>query len=93
MDQITQLITRSQVLLRVHDAVYTRHKIKAEDMLEIKMYLEELSPYLELDYDTDSQGDIVKQTKFRFTKEYEQESYQHKQLIKKQEQLIKELNK
>ena len=93
MDQITQLITHSHILLRVHDAVYTRYKIKAEDMVEIKKYLEELSPYLELDYDTDNNGDIVKQTKFRFTKDYDQEAYEHKQLIKKQEQIVKELNK
>jgi hypothetical protein len=70
---------------RVHDAVYTKRPIKAERMRDIKEILAKYSPLLVLEHDNEK--DVS--TRYKFTKEAEDEEARHRQFIKQEEQLAK----
>lgn len=88
MDEVVKLISDSNdVLLRVHDAIYTKRKINNSDMLEIKMLLNEYSTYLELDYEIDDNGNIERQNKFKYMKDYDNDVYLHDQFMRYEKSL------
>ena len=86
MNEICEHIPQESLLLRVHDAVYTKHPIKAERMRDIKEILAKYSPLLVLEHDNEK--DVS--TRYKFTKEADDEEAQHRHFIKQEEQLAKE---
>jgi hypothetical protein len=74
------------IQLRVHDAIYTKKEISAEDLCDIKLTLEQFSEYLVLEHNKKKDRHI----KFKDLLPSKQEIIEHKELIKQAEILAKD---
>ena len=91
MNAVCEHIPDKLIQLRVHDAVYTRSPIFANDIQEIKLTLESICPYITLEHNKDSSakgGD--RHSKFKYSPSTEEEIIEHKQLIRQEETLAKD---
>ena len=73
------------IQLRVHDAIYTKKEISAEDLREIKLTLEQFSEYLVLEHNKKKD----RHRKFKDLLPNDQEIIDHKIHIKQEENLAK----